>query len=212
LATSKDRAATTRLVFVSVLPLFGTWVGTVLAFYFAGRNLEAATASTRSLSEVTARLAGVTAAEALVSEKMIPRAQMRVLTLTAEEDAGFNNLPLSRLWDELEAISFDRLPIVGPDRAIRAVVHRSLLTSYAAGQAEALPDCLEGKTINDLSEEEQRMLKTFALVAANATLGEARNRMRAVKDANDVFVTETGAEAEPVVGWLTNTDLAEIPD
>ena len=37
------RAETARLVFSSVLPLLGTWVGTVLAFYFA---LESACSST----------------------------------------------------------------------------------------------------------------------------------------------------------------------
>ena len=38
----KDRANTTRFVFSAVLPLLGTWVGTVLTFYFAQRNFEAA--------------------------------------------------------------------------------------------------------------------------------------------------------------------------
>src|SRR5829696_2303043 len=48
----KTRAETSRLVFSSVLPLPGTWVGTVLAFYFARENLAAAT-------ESTLRLAGI---------------------------------------------------------------------------------------------------------------------------------------------------------
>jgi hypothetical protein len=43
---SSDRSATTQTIFTSLLPLFGTWVGTVLAFYFARDNLEAATEST----------------------------------------------------------------------------------------------------------------------------------------------------------------------
>src|SRR5436309_10720062 len=46
----KDRAETSRLVFSAVLPLLGTWVGTVLAFYFARENLEAATESTLALA------------------------------------------------------------------------------------------------------------------------------------------------------------------
>jgi hypothetical protein len=45
LADEGNRDGITRLVFVSVLPLFGTWVGTVLAFYFISRNLETATAT-----------------------------------------------------------------------------------------------------------------------------------------------------------------------
>ncbi|MBV7336890.1 hypothetical protein KFU94_53410 [Chloroflexi bacterium TSY] len=33
----------------TVLPLFGTWVGTVLAYYFSRENFDAATASTQRL-------------------------------------------------------------------------------------------------------------------------------------------------------------------
>jgi hypothetical protein len=40
-----ERTEATRLVFTSVLPLLGTWVGTVLAFYFARENLRTATES-----------------------------------------------------------------------------------------------------------------------------------------------------------------------
>src|SRR5436305_2257960 len=48
----KTRPETSRLVFSSVLPLLGTWVGTVLAFYFARDNLEAATQSTLQLAGI----------------------------------------------------------------------------------------------------------------------------------------------------------------
>src|SRR5690348_14978704 len=49
IAAGAERAETSRLVFSSVLPLLGTWVGTVLAFYFARENLQAATESTLAL-------------------------------------------------------------------------------------------------------------------------------------------------------------------
>jgi hypothetical protein len=50
LAAADDRADTSRLLFSAVLPLLGTWVGTVLAFYFARENLEAAAESTLALA------------------------------------------------------------------------------------------------------------------------------------------------------------------
>jgi hypothetical protein len=103
-ADKGQRDSITRLVFVSVLPLFGTWVGTILAFYFASRNLETATASTLNLAQATARLAGIPTAATLVTERMIPRAEMKVLTLTEEEAKDLNEFPLRRLWDELEKI------------------------------------------------------------------------------------------------------------
>lgn len=51
-AANSSQAAllqTTQMVFASVLPLLGTWVGTVLAFYFSRENFEAANKSVQDL-------------------------------------------------------------------------------------------------------------------------------------------------------------------
>src|SRR3954451_14190864 len=77
-AGSGNRAEMSRLVFSSVLPLLGTWVGTVLAFYFARENLQAATDSTLALS------GGRT--ETLVTKVMIPEADILAHDLAANED------------------------------------------------------------------------------------------------------------------------------
>ncbi|SEB77086.1 hypothetical protein [Rhodococcus koreensis] len=73
-AAPDNREEVARLVFSAVLPLFGTWVGTVLAFYFARDNFEAA-------SESTLRLTGLLNRSSAVAELMIPRSQMVVHTL-----------------------------------------------------------------------------------------------------------------------------------
>src|SRR5208283_5460366 len=61
-----------------ILPMVGTWVGTVLAFYFGKEQLEAATRS------VTAIARELTPDEKLksirVTEKMIPRSDAFVVT------------------------------------------------------------------------------------------------------------------------------------
>ncbi len=69
-ADSASRPDTARLIFTSMLPLFGTWVGTVLAFYFVRENLEAAT-------ESTLRLSGAFSSSDLVTKAMIPLAASR---------------------------------------------------------------------------------------------------------------------------------------
>jgi hypothetical protein len=88
-----------------------------------------------------------------------------------------------------------------------------LITGFASRQTGKLPTALNGKKVSHLEEDEKTLLlRTFALVPANATLGEARTRMRAVPRCHDVIVTQTGAPTEPVVGWLTDRDLAVLPD
>jgi len=52
--------ASAKEVFNSLLPMFGTWVGTLLAFYFSKDNFEAATRSVTNMagkiSETSAKL------------------------------------------------------------------------------------------------------------------------------------------------------------
>jgi len=211
--TDTSLQETSRLVFVSVLPLLGTWVGTVLAYYFAGKNLEAATRSTESLSEVTSRLAGVTAPETPVREEMIPSDRIKSYTLTQAEEADIRVLELQGLWTALEGISpLSRLPILTGNKAVRGVVHRSLLEGFAARASSAVPHAFDQKTVADLSADEQRLLMLFAVIPLSATVADARVAMKAVgADCNDVFVTATGKASEPVEGWLTNTKLAGLP-
>jgi hypothetical protein len=72
--------AQAKEILTMILPMIGTWVGTVLAFYFGKEQLEAATRS------VTAIARELTPEEKLrsikVTDKMIPRAAAHV----AKED------------------------------------------------------------------------------------------------------------------------------
>src|SRR6516225_6761237 len=52
----QTRSDASQLVFGSLLPLLGTWVGTVLAFYFAKANYESAANHAKDLLGITERL------------------------------------------------------------------------------------------------------------------------------------------------------------
>ena len=55
----KSKSDAAQLVFGSVLPLLGTWVGTVLAFYFAKANFESAARHAKDLLGITERLRAI---------------------------------------------------------------------------------------------------------------------------------------------------------
>ncbi len=64
-------------VFASVLPVFATWVGTVIAFYFTNESFRQAAQATReSTAGLTDRLRSIP-----VKSAMVPRARMIVLKL-----------------------------------------------------------------------------------------------------------------------------------
>lgn len=203
LAESGDsRAETTRLVFGSVLPLFGTWVGTILAFYFARENFAAAT-------ESTLRLTGQLTPETPVREAMIPRNAMVVHQLAAGQDEA--NVLLGNLVDTMQNTGFKRIPVLKSDGAVVWVIHESLILSYAQSKSVSATDPgFLGESLAHLRAvpELKTLSEAITFVNKDARVGDARDRMRAMSGSNDVFVTETGKSAEVVIGWLTNTLLA----
>src|SRR5215469_480815 len=72
----------TRYVFASIIPLLGSWMGTVLAYYFSRENLAAATQSVRDLTQAVTGMDKLKAT--LVKDKMIPIAQIK--SVTADDD------------------------------------------------------------------------------------------------------------------------------
>src|SRR5436190_22372591 len=121
-AGSSSRAETSRLVFSSVLPLLGTWVGTVLAFYFARENLQAATDSTLAL-------AGLSEQSTPVTDVMIPEADFVAYDLGTTEDVA--GVKLADIYAKMRKLSppARRLPVRSSAGAILCVIHDSTLTA-----------------------------------------------------------------------------------
>jgi hypothetical protein len=198
----KDRAGTSRLVFSSVLPLFGTWVGTVLAFYFARENLAAAT-------ESTLRLAGIETTTP-VTNVMIREAEFIAYDLGTGDKA--EDIPLAETRDKMRALvpPSRRLPIRNALGAVLYVVHDSTLTAYAESQEQTTETL--NKTLGDLLKEPTfgDLVRAIGFVSERATVADARAKMGSIKNCNDVFVTPNGNPDERATGWLTNTLLAGI--
>jgi len=202
-ATKDARADTTRLVFTSVLPLFGTWVGTVLAFYFARENLQ----TTTDTLGLTRRLEPSTP----VRQVMIGKAKIQSYDLTAGEGAG--TVRLSVLYERMTRSGRQRIPILDATAAIIYIVHQSTIESYASTFPKDPGDAAQfTETVSDLlgNADYQAAIEAIGVVGPDAVLSEARTVMRSVPRCNDVFVTEHGRKADPVIGWLTNTDLAGL--
>jgi hypothetical protein len=45
-------------------------------------------------------------------------------------------------------------------------------------------------------------------ISKDGTLADAKEKMMGLPGCQDVFVTATGQNTEPVLGWLTNADIA----
>jgi hypothetical protein len=202
-ANSATRPDTARLIFTSMLPLFGTWVGTVLAFYFVRENLAAAT-------ESTLRLSGAFSSSDLVTKAMIPLAGIEAAQLESGDDP--DAVKLYDLYAQMQRSGRKRIPILLETQVVRYVVHESTITAYAVStKTEPTDAAAFAFTVGDLLKSPVgASITAIAFVAPTATLAAARASMAAIPGANDVFVTATGQATEPVVGWLTNTMLAGL--
>jgi hypothetical protein len=191
----------------SVLPLLGTWVGTILAYYFSKENFEAATQS------VTALAKQLTPQQLLqstpVRTKMIPRAQMVV------QKAPAANLKLTDALNKLEQEKKgNRVPVLGDKDEPKYIVHRSLIDSYLTSLARGGKSTQEitAQTLQNMLDgnaDTKRMAESFAVVKEDATLADALATMSNLQDCQDVFVTQTGSKDEPVLGWITNVIIQE---
>jgi hypothetical protein len=206
LAAPGTRERAVQLVLTAVLPLVGSWVGTILAFFFSGENLRTATESVATLQrELTSqeRLRSIP-----VQDKMIKRAGMK-----AVETRPFDQIRIGEAIQNLEAAKVNRLVVLDADDRPRLVVHRSLLDRYLASKNLAAPSANHADlTVQDMLNDaafKDLLASTFETVQEAATLAEAKAKMEQTPNCQDVFVTRNGSRSEAVLGWITNVILED---
>lgn len=183
-----------KFVFNALLPLIGTWVGAILAFYFGKDNFEtAAQVSLRSQDKLRSTL--VKNVMILKSNLYYVDDETRTLISTLE---GLNEKKLRRL------------PVLDK-------TGKPLYMVYAEGILEFLYRTEEnkGKDLNQLnfkdlsnhksSAGQPDLKRPFVRVEENATLADAKVAMDGVPNCRDVFVVKD----DLVIGYLTNNDITK---
>ncbi|MEO0650174.1 MAG: hypothetical protein AAFZ65_05810 [Planctomycetota bacterium] len=197
-----DKASETAIQIITIiLPVIGTWVGTVLAFYFGKENFEAAVRETRETLGQRLRKP--------VRDYAIGAAEIR--SLVVADEAAAKALTLSKIHKQLADAGFYRMPILAQGSVALFVVHRQPLDSFFADRARAgaTPDELKKLTLGELLESSQgeRLRNSFATVPEGATLAEAKAAMESFNGCQDVFVTSTGDRRGQVLAWITNNEI-----
>lgn len=201
---SDNQSNSAAAVFNALLPLLGTWVGTILAYYFSKENFEAAN---RAVTELAKTMTSDDKLKATrIKDKMIPFSQMFYKMLPA------NGIKLMKLIEELDKEKKgSRVPILTDKHYPAFVIHRSAIDRFLAQNAIANIDDvkakLEGLKLNDLLDEaslKQWTERSFAVVALEGNLVQAKAAMEAIPYCQDVFVTQNGTKDESVLGWITN--------
>lgn len=215
----KDSA---QLIFTAVLPLLGTWVGTVLAFYYSKENFESARQGTLDLvRSISQRLSSTS-----VGEKMMPvGAIVKVAIPDGKSIEDLSLKDINDLFDKAGANGqkISRLMIVDSKGACVAMLHRSIwMEMLNTGAKEAQPVNVAADTLAKVlplkyesrvgSTFKDFITKTIAHVAQDRTVADAKAAMEAKPHCQDVIITGTGKENEPVQGWISNVDISRLSE
>lgn len=202
--TSKvDSIAVWKDLMTITVPVLAAWVGAILAFYFAKENFEAANKSVQDMANrlsSSEKLGGISAREA-----MVPRNSISDLKLASGETPASISLE-QKIIAKLQG-KITRVPVFNQDDAIFCVVHESTAHKYLYQVRQANPN----PTLDDLLKDAMLGPAAIALafVPEAASLADAQEAMKQVAGCQDVFVTKNGRREEPVLGWVTNADIAK---
>lgn len=190
---------TSRSIFSAVLPVFSTWVGTVLAAYFSNESFRQASNANQATSTDGPDSESVTRGGTMVPFERIIRYEM-----TADQ---VKDKPI---WDAAAAIPYAELEKrFQPPGVVRIVIfddkrhpvyvlrHDTTLTDEQRKTA-TLGDVLTGAAKDSA--------RNFAWTAASALVTDAK-RLFELRKVTDLFVTQNGRTDEPVLGWVPDDNL-----
>lgn len=208
-------SAATNLVekfLFALLPMIGTWVGTVLAFYFTNDSFQTASNQTR-LTLADAREARLR--QIPVREAMVPIAKVAAIEADQPDwtDVFFDTEVIDLLNKKV-----GRIPILGKGRGrVHGVVHDSIVKAYAwqngvppegGTKTKTLKAFLNDPAVRDFFDH------SLAFVGPQATLADVKRAMDAASagghTCRDVFVTDDGTPTGKPLGMVTNIDLEKF--
>lgn len=171
-----------------LLPLFGTWVGTVLAYYFGKENFEAAS---KRYENIIQKLTPDVLDDISIKQIMIDQA-----TMVSKEESVSSGLTVNDLIVFLDSISKSRLPILN-NQKIKYIIHKSTLLEAKANGDEVL------KLSEFVSNTKySALLVNFITIEEEEKLEDVRKMMTSKDKCKDAFVCNKGGV---LTGWLTDT-------
>jgi hypothetical protein len=184
----------------TLLPLWGTWMGTVMAFYFGKANFEAGSnASKKMTSEEKME-------SLLVRDTMVPLKD--IVALYYDDDSSKS---LKEILDLPQFKPYNRFAVFDKSNLVKAMIHRGTFYEFMFKNKDA-----DGiLKLEDLLKSEDENIKNnlsfgFGFVKLEATLLDAKKVIDSVAECQDVFITQNGNRNEPVLGLLTNNKILEL--
>ena len=205
-------------IFNIILPVFSSWVGTILAFYFGRENFESANQrvqeANQSVQDANQRLQVLVekltpAQRAKASVSSIMRRLRQMTYLLIEEAKNEQDIELSEL-NKLFVNNVSRLPIIDFEKKPKYIIHKSRFDNYIAF------DGTEKDTLETfISKQKEKKFgfglnEGFVVVSEQTSIAEAKRLMDNTNSCQDIFITKDGSPDEPLTGWISNVRMAKF--
>jgi len=190
----------------TTLPVFASWVGTILAFYFGRENFESANTQIR---EIIRKLTPEEMAKKPIGDIMRRFSDTTHYKIPAGKNDS--DVKMSEIQSKCNQI-ITRLPIVNPDDSPKYIIHASSINKYLVNPP---PKNIENITLAQFIEDckadnkEFGFNKGFVVVSEKSTINEAKLKMEQIDFCQDIFITKDGTEKESLQGWVSNVRLVK---
>jgi len=208
-------------LFGILLPVIGTWIGTVLAYYFSKENFEAASKS------VSAMVSQVTSTDEKLQELKVSDIMLKPNDFTLKKVESFDKFQECKIADlilDMENSESERMVILERDTSkFLFLIYRSTLERFELGYRNGTITLKDGTTPDAKELTIKDMFQSTFLLAAkileltnsepflpiSSTLAQVRQKMQEKTVCQDVFITKTGSKDEGVEGWITDYMIVE---
>jgi hypothetical protein len=193
------------------VPVFASWVGTVLAFYFGKDNFETAHREVRQTVKYDSNIPAKISSKPAI-DIMLDRTKMVVYTIVAGGIAE-DGTTIEEIKKKFTN-NVTRLPILNADGSVAYMIHESVFDRYlsnpsSAGEYFAMTlDALIKARKDENPPIRFSHNHGFVTVGRDATVGQVKSRMDEHSFVQDVFVTTNGEAHSPMIGWISNTKVA----
>lgn len=206
----KERFAHVKDILTIILPLIGTWVGTVLAFYFSRENFVAAAQQTAALvKQLTPeeKLQSISAESAMID---LSAEDTMLLMLSPDRPEEAITITVGLIKEKFTKFNRNRLPVLNADGHVLYLLHRSYVEKFLVAKAMNGAD-IAPLTFRDLLADPsmKTVFESFGTLAVNAKLLAAKQLMDSTSDCADVFLTEDGTRKSKAKGWVTDVIVRE---
>lgn len=210
---------TSQSVMSATLPLYGTWVGTILAFYFSRNAFESASTASSRNAEIFNQFN-----KSLVSAPPSPDNTLAKISLKSLANGlifSQNDLakPLQEVVNDMVSKERYKTIVVDAEKKYVDLISRINASAFLTqpGSPSTQPPTVNAPSTppsmkDYLDWRRKQGVKAQPIVVflpETATLADADTQLKATPGCRDIIVTSDGNRTSPVVVYVTDTDINE---